>query len=148
MYIKGPFWSTKVHKVLQSERKKTNVLQWITKMEIFCPLGQKFPFFESTKTHQVFQSERKKTNVLQWIHKLKTSCPKGLQRSTKVHQPDPLKYTSVPGSTKVHQEASVLQWIRLAYNSGPTIGKNRSQSMERGKSKNKCQLFLSEFLGH
>ena len=117
MYFKGPIWSTKVHKVLQSERKKACVLQWIN----FCPLGQKFPFFESTKTHQVFQSERKKTNVLQWIHKLKTSCPKGHQRSTKVHQPDPLKYTSVAGSTKVHQEASVLQWIRLVYFSGPLM---------------------------
>ena len=103
MYFKGPIWSTKVHKVLQSEKKKACVLQWITKHENSCPKGQKFSFYESTKTHQVFQSERKKANVLQWIHKVKTSCPKGHQWSTKVHQPDPLKYTSVAGSTKVHQ---------------------------------------------
>ena len=134
-FIKGPIWSTKVHKVLQSERKKTNVLQWITKMEHICLLGQKFPIFESTKTHQVFQSERKKPNVLQWIHKLKTSCPKGHQRSTKVHQPDPLKYTGVAGSTKVHQEASVLQWIRLVYNSGPTIGENLALKVISGPLK-------------
>ena len=108
MYFKGPIWSTKVHKVLQSERKKTCVLQWITKHENSCLKGQKFSFYQSTKTHQVFHSERKKANVLQWIHKVKTSCPKGHQQSTKVHQPDPLKYiSSCPkghqSSTKVHQ---------------------------------------------
>ena len=56
--------STKVHKVLQSEKKKACGLQWITKHQKFCPLGQEFSFYESTKTHQVFQSERKKANVL------------------------------------------------------------------------------------
>ncbi len=105
MYFQGPIWSTKVHKVLQSEKKKACGLQWITKNENSCPKGQEFSFYESTKTHQVFQSERKKANVLQWTHKVKTSCPKGHQWSTKVHQPDPLKYTSVAGSTKVHYPA-------------------------------------------
>ena len=51
MYFKGPIWSTKVRKVLRSEKKKDCLLLWITKHENSCPKGQKFSFYESAKTH-------------------------------------------------------------------------------------------------
>ena len=88
-------WENKVNQLFFSHFGKPNVFEWITKMENFCPKGQKILFFRSTKVHKLFFSHFVKPSVLKWIDNRKNLALKVIS--------GPLKYTSL-----IH--SSTLAW--------------------------------------
>ena len=64
MYFKGPIWSTKVNKVLQSEKKKLVYFSGSLNMKILVLKDKIFHFMSPLKHIRFFKVREKKANVL------------------------------------------------------------------------------------
>ena len=60
MYFKGPIWSTKVHKVLQSEKKKLVYFSGSLNMKILVLKDKNFHFMSPLKHIRFFKVREKK----------------------------------------------------------------------------------------
>ena len=60
MYFKGPIWSTKVHKVLQSEKKKLVYFSGSLNMKILVLKDKNFHFLSPLKYIRFFKVREKK----------------------------------------------------------------------------------------
>ena len=65
MYFKGPIWSTKVHKVLQSEKKKLVYFSGSLNMKILVLKDKNFHFLSPLKYIRFFKVRKK--NLMYFI---------------------------------------------------------------------------------
>ena len=87
MYFKGPNWSTKVHKVLQSEKKKLVYFSGSLNMKILVLKDKKFHFMSPLKHIRFFKVREKKLMyfIFPNLSPLKYIKCEKMTSSTKVH---------------------------------------------------------------
>ena len=87
MYFKGPIWSTKVHKVLQSEKKKLVYFSGSLNMKILVLKDKNFHFMSPLKHIRFFKVREKKLMyfIFPNLGPLKYIKCEKMTSSTKVH---------------------------------------------------------------